>query len=113
MTVSGYTPYDPLNEDESVGTISLSLKTERGYHRPAVIGGRAIRDDGVFVTMMEVYIDDARQMGYIVVYETQPDGTTVYDPERGMGSILSFSVKNREDAEAVYRFFSILKYRSW
>ncbi len=113
MSVSGYTPYDPLNEDEFVGTIFLSLQTERGYHRPAVIGGRAIREDGVFVTMMEVYIDDARQMGYIVVYETQPDGTTVYDPRRGIGSILSFSVKNREDAEAVYRFFSILKYRSW
>ncbi len=114
MEISGYTPYNPWRTGErTVGRVSMSLHTDSGYHRPAISDGLAFLEDGMLVTMMEATIDNARQMGYILIYENQPDGTSVYDPERKMGSVLSFSVKNREDAEAVYRFFRILKYRSW
>ncbi len=114
MEISGYTPYDPWRKDDrAVGTVSMSLHADSGYHRPAVVDGLSVREDGTLVTMMEVWIDNARQMGYILIYENQPNGTSVYDPERNMGSVLSFSVKNREDAEAVYRFFRILKYNAW
>ncbi len=112
MKISGYNPYHPWNEAEYAGVISLSLRSERGYHRPAILDGLLLREDGTLVTIMDMFIDDTRQMGYILIYENQPNGTTVYDPERKAGSVLSFSVKNREDAEAVYRFFRILEYRS-
>lgn len=109
MTVSGYEYKDFGLSEAILAEVSAGVSTQSGYYRPVTSMNFATRtEDGASVTFDDMRTDAGWRMGCITVFENE-GGTGSYDPERGVGSIISFTAKNREDAEAIHRFFRILR----
>lgn len=108
MTVSGY-EYEDFGLSEAIVAKVSAGEAIGAYRRPVTSMHFATRmEDGVSVTFDYMWTDAEWRMGYITVFENE-GGTGSYDPARGVGSLITFSAQNREDAEAIVRFFRILR----
>ena len=109
MVVSGYEYEDFGLSEGIIATVTAGESVTAAYRRPVTSMHFATRtEDGMSVTFDDMWTDADWKMGYITVFENE-GGTGSYDPGRGVGSIISFSAQNREDAEAILRFFRILR----
>ncbi len=108
MTVSGYEYEDFGLSEGIIASVSAGESITAAYCRPVTSMNVATRtEDGMSVTFDNMWTDAEWRMGYITVFENE-GGTGSYDPARGVGSLITFSAQNREDAEAIVRYFRIL-----